>query len=69
MVVAHAQVHHVADGYGIAMRGFDHHRAFFNSAHGQYGHLRLANDGCAHEAAERAYIGEGKGAAGGIVGL
>jgi len=60
MVVRKREVHHVADSDGVAIFRFDHHRSFFDGAYGQYGHLRLVDDGCTGQAAKGAHIGEGE---------
>jgi len=59
VVVAEADVHHVPDGNGIALRGFNYHRALFNGAYRHYGHLWLIDDGCTHDAAKSTHIGKG----------
>src|SRR5215213_5254249 len=50
VVIAHREVHHVADGDAVAVRRFYHHGAFFDGAYGQDGHLRLVDNGGTHEA-------------------
>src|ERR1700739_4812963 len=58
MIVAEGQIDHGADGAGIV----NDYRSFLNRADAQNRHVRLIDDGQAHQAAEGTWVGDGKGA-------
>src|SRR5688572_23728701 len=58
MIIAERNIHHVADGYAVALRGFDYHRPFLDGTYRHDRNLRLVDDGGAHDAAKSTDIGQ-----------